>query len=319
VPADLSFDSVRPIQVRDRAGVGLPFSKGLMATSILATGLETERAYQIAAGIERELRRRGVQGVNADELSLLAAQAITSEAGPDAAARYQAWRRVKRMGRPVITVLSGASGVGKSTLATRLAVRLGVTRVVTTDTIREVLRTVVPQTVLPELHVSTFEKPGDAPQDEDILASYWRQARAVCAATCAVARRLATEGRDAILEGVHIVPGQLSRELASHASGPIMVEFLLTLSDEDLHRRNLTDRVKREPARRGARHLGEFTTLRALQASLRAAAQRARVPELDASAPAELTQLVVDRVVGALPEPGLGVRPGADAVSRSSF
>jgi hypothetical protein len=39
------------IQVRDRAGIGLPFSMGLMATSILATGVETDVAYRIAAGV----------------------------------------------------------------------------------------------------------------------------------------------------------------------------------------------------------------------------------------------------------------------------
>ena len=42
-------------------------------------------------------------------------------------------------------------------LTTQLAVRLDITRVVTTDAIRDVLRTVVPVNVLPELHQSTFE------------------------------------------------------------------------------------------------------------------------------------------------------------------
>ena len=52
-------------------------------------------------------------------------------------------------GRPVVIVLGGAPGSGKSTLATNLAVRLDITRVVTTDAMREVLRVVVPATVLP--------------------------------------------------------------------------------------------------------------------------------------------------------------------------
>lgn len=47
MPTDFSPQPVSgAIQVRDRAGIGLPFSKGLMATSVLATGLETDVAYR---------------------------------------------------------------------------------------------------------------------------------------------------------------------------------------------------------------------------------------------------------------------------------
>ena len=76
-------------------------------------------------------------------------------------------------------------------MATRLAVRLGITRVVTTDAIREVLRTVIPDTVLPELHCSTFETAKRADGAGGQLQSFHRQARAVGAATAAVANRLA--------------------------------------------------------------------------------------------------------------------------------
>ena len=37
----------------------LPFSKGLMAQSLMATGLQPERAYEVAAAVERSLRRTG--------------------------------------------------------------------------------------------------------------------------------------------------------------------------------------------------------------------------------------------------------------------
>jgi hypothetical protein len=39
MPTDLALaEQARPIQVSGRGGTGLPFSKGLMATSILAPG-----------------------------------------------------------------------------------------------------------------------------------------------------------------------------------------------------------------------------------------------------------------------------------------
>ena len=88
------------IDVRDRAGIGLPFSKGIMATSILATGMETSRAHRIAAGVERDLRRRGAIRIEADELAEMASEAILLEAGEEFRDRYRAWRHAKRAGRP---------------------------------------------------------------------------------------------------------------------------------------------------------------------------------------------------------------------------
>lgn len=269
MPTDLSPHASRGvIQVRDRAGVGLPFSKGLMATSILATGVETDVAFGIAAEIERELRHRGQGEIDADQLVKLAVKIITRNVGGDVADRYRAWRRAKRTGRPVFIALGGAPGIGKSTLATRLAVRLGITRIVTTDTIREVLRSVIPQTVLPELHVSTYEADDGTDGEARLLPVFERQASAVGAATAAVIRRLAAERRSAIVEGVHILPGQLSRQLADDDSLPITVELLLTLRDEQLHRAHLTCRLHGEPARGGQRHLRRFANIRLLQQSL---------------------------------------------------
>lgn len=308
MPTDLAARDARLIHVKDRAGTDLPFSKGLMATSILATGLETDRAYAIAAEIQQQLVQRRRPEIDADDLAALAAATIAARADEQVADRYRAWRRVKRTGRSVLLILGGAPGVGKSTIATRLAVRMGITRIVTTDTIREVLRTVIPSTVLPELHVSTYETapplPGNPP-----LGTFHRQARAVCAATAAVASRLASERRSAIVEGVHVLPGEISAQLRQHPAAPIVVELLLTLDDEDLHHAHLAHRRHGEPARAGQRHLDRFGEIRQLQATLRELARAAGVREFDVASPQGLTQLIVDRVLAGID--GRGARTSA--------
>jgi len=298
MPSDLYIDHrQRLIQVRDRAGIDLPFSKGIMATSILSTGLETLHAHRIAAEIERELRQRGVDEIAADDLAELAAEAIDRDAGDEAAERYRAWRRAKRAGRPLIVCLAGAPGVGKSTLATRLALRLGINRVVPTDAIREVLRTVIPATVLRELHASTFENFSDGGEESRPLATFMRQAHAVGAATAAVASRMATEGRSVIVEGVHLLPGELRDSVQSHKSAPLVIEVLLTLTDAETHRAHLTHRLKNEPIRGGQRHLEHFPIIRRLQDELRRIARKADVDEHDVAYPRDLTQRIVDQVV----------------------
>ncbi|MCA9417153.1 MAG: hypothetical protein KC917_12815 [Candidatus Omnitrophica bacterium] len=299
MPRDLSIhDEARLIQVKDRAGVGLPFSRGLMATSILATGLGTEHAYRIAARIASVLQDRNSNEVDAEELTEIAGRMIRESAGDEHAKRYLAWRRAKRSGRPIVVCLGGSSGVGKSTIATRLALRLGVNRVVTTDAIREVLRTVIPPTVLPELHVSTYESVDG--QDGSFGArfeSYRRQARAVGAATSAVASRLVTEGRSALIEGVHLLPGELRADLAEKKPDAVVVEFLLILGDERLHLGHLTRRLHSEPGRQGARNLENLEMIRRIQDELRSMAEQAGVEEFDVASPEDLTQRIVDQVV----------------------
>lgn len=303
MPTDLvpSHDA-KAVEVLDRAGAGLPFSKGLMATSILATGLRTEQAYAIATEIQQRLKERRAQVIDADELAALAMRTIEDLAGIPAAERYRSWRQAKRTGRSVIIALAGAPGVGKSTLATRLAVRLGITRVVTTDTIREVLRSIISRTVLPELHISTYETtqthPGDPP-----LGAFHRQARAVSAATVPVAMRLASEHTSAIIEGVHLMPGFLRQALADHPDAPIVVEMTAVLRSTETHRAHLVRRSHREPTRDGQRHLRHLERIRELQELLIAEAKTAGVPVYDIAHSHDLTQRIVDEVVARINVP----------------
>lgn len=299
MPTDLSPDRrLGTVYVRDKNGIGLPFSRGLMATSILATGIETETAYRIAAQISNRLSIDRIEAIDSDQLVELAANFIEVELGLDVANRYLAWRTVRRSGRPILIAISGAPGVGKSTIATRLAVRLGITRVVTTDTIREVLRGVVSETVLPELHVSSYEHPRlQFGLKSCSLESFHRQASAVGSATTSLAMRLVAERRSAIVEGVHVLPGQLKQAFSESKDPPVIVEALLTLTDETLHRAHLTCRLGGEPSRGGLRHLENFQVIRSLQDVLRQFASRAGIAEYDVAHPEDLTEGIVDQLV----------------------
>ncbi len=297
MPIDLVASRSTNVRVRDRVGLDLPFSRGIMASAILATGLPTDDAYRIASDIQRQLDSSGVTEIGADEIATLAAETIDRIAGPSFGHRYRAWREAKRIGRPLVVVLSGAPGVGKSTVATRLAVRLGISRIVTTDAIREVLRTVIPASVLPELHASTYEL--DVPPS---YAGFERQASVVAAATRAVAARLATERRSVLLEGVHLLPGYITRTLAGHSANPVVVERLLVLDDAGVHRAQLKYRAGNEPGRGGDRTLDHLATIRHIQEHLVGHATRRAVPVFDLAHPAELTHQVVDAVVAELVE-----------------
>lgn len=296
MPRDLVPDD-RHLVVHDRAGSRLPFSRGIMATSLLATGLATAEAYLLATALYDELRADGRTEIEADDLVERASVMLEERAGPVVASRWRAWRHAKRVQRPVVVAIAGAPGVGKSTVATRLAMRLEITRIVTTDTIREVLRTVIPDTVLPELHASSFQLIDLSARDP--FTGFDRQCSSVAAATAAVVTRLCVEQTPSLVEGIHALPGYLTRVMSTHPTSPIVIERAIIEPDEHLHRERLTHRARVEPLRGGHRGLAEFPTIRAIQDHLIDAAEANDVPTVSPAGLGELTQSIVDEIVRA--------------------
>jgi len=180
--------------------------------------------------------------------------------------RYRDWQRLDRLERPLIVLLGGAPGVGKSTLATRLAHRLGITRVIATDVIRQVLRAFFTEEAMPSVHHSAFEldRPG-----------FGEQSELVGTGVAAIVERACVERTPIVLEGVHAVPGALAPALKERC---VSVEALLVVGDEELHRGHFS---LREAARPADRYHARFAEIRELQERLAGRAGRAGVTVLD--------------------------------------
>src|SRR6266540_4154925 len=136
---------------------GLPYSKGLMASRVMVTGLAPYRAYQVAERIEDVLLDRSVPSVTSQELNELTTSVLEEVAGERYAKNFLRWQEVERLDIPLVLLIGGATGVGKSTIATQLAARLGIVRVVATDAIREVMRSMFTKELMPTLYTSSFE------------------------------------------------------------------------------------------------------------------------------------------------------------------
>ncbi len=306
MPVDLVQVDPR-ILVLDRTGSQFPFSRGVMATSLLATGVPTEEAYRLASLVQARLLHHGRTEIHADEVIGVAHTTLVEHAiSPEVADRWMAWRDARRSGRPIVIVVGGAPGVGKSTIATRLAVRLGITRVVPTDAIRETLRLVVPSIALPELHASTAELFDHPVLAGDITDSGFERFERLCDgvgdATAAVASRLANDKRSVILEGVHLRPGEMTSQLARHPARPIVVERLVVVDRSRHHGQNLAQRGGPEASDAG-RHLDRFEVIRAIQAHLTRSARAAGIATVDARTATDLTQKLVDEVTAQLSAP----------------
>jgi 2-phosphoglycerate kinase len=256
------FVSVPETVVANRRNA-LPFSKGLMAQSLSASGLPLDQAYALARIIEERLNGRQRSPVDVAELRAVAEEVLAEHAGQRAVQRFHDWQRLDRLDRPLIVLLGGTAGVGKSTLATMLANRIGVTRVIPTDAIREVLRTSFSHAVLPAVHYSSFEasaavalNPGR--NGDNDLAGFARQAEAVAAGVEAILERALKESVGLIVEGVHLVPGMLPAEVKRRA---VLVEALIAVDGRQQHQAHFSQRGSTRPAERYLRSLPQIRKL----------------------------------------------------------
>jgi 2-phosphoglycerate kinase len=264
-------------------GHGLPYSKGLMTQAISATGLSPGRAFELARVIEERLDGGSIRTA---DLHALAEDVLRTEQDETTARRYASWRRLDRLERPVVVLLGGTTGVGKSTLATMLAARLGVNRVIATDVIRQVLRAFFTHEAMPTVHHSAFEAGG--------IPGYRDQAEHVGTGITAIVDRAASEAKPVVVEGVHVVPGAIHPRTRERI---VLVEALIVVEDADLHRGHFSHRRGTRPAER---YIASFDDIRRLQDHLWERARSEGVTVVDNEnvddALARLMQLVLDAV-----------------------
>ena len=64
---------------------------------------------------------------------------------------------LRQLELPLLVLVGGATGTGKSTVATEVAHRLGITRVTSTDVVRQTMRAFFSAEFMPSIHYSSFE------------------------------------------------------------------------------------------------------------------------------------------------------------------
>jgi 2-phosphoglycerate kinase len=281
---------------------GLPYSKGLMASQVMVTGLSPVRAYQVAEAIEDRLRAGSEQAVTSAELEEVAVSVLEDVAGQRYAKNYLRWREVEALDIPLVVLIGGATGVGKSTIATQLAARLGIVRVVASDAIREVMRALFSKELMPTLHSSSFEadtalREPPLRESERVVVGFREQTAAVSVGIEAMLDRAAMEGTNLIVEGAHIVPGFV--DLDSRRDRILAVPVIIAVEDEDVHLSHFAARQTDVTARPATRYLHGLENIRRLQRYVKSQALSHGVPVIPNynfdQALAAVTDLVMQR------------------------
>jgi 2-phosphoglycerate kinase len=213
----------------------LPYSKGMMARALIAVGVSADRAYNLARRIEVDLAERRERTVDLERLEELARETLGDIEGERAVKRLRRLSDLQALDVPLIVLIGGSTGTGKSTIAAEVAHRLGITRVTSTDFIRQTMRAFFSEEFMPTIHRSSFAAGeavvGDVKGDPTV-AGFMEQSRLVSVGIDAAIRRALTEGWSIVLEGVHLVPGLIPREV----EGALVVHVIVAIPDEETHR-----------------------------------------------------------------------------------
>jgi 2-phosphoglycerate kinase len=263
---------------------GLPYSKGLMAQSIMATGLAPERAYKVAREIEQHLLDSGEASISLLRMREIAQEVLGEEEGERFTERYRRWMLLGELEKPIIILIGGATGVGKSTLATEIAHRLGITRLSSTDAVRQVMRAFFSPELMPAIHYSSFEvgkvvKAVKTRRSDPDIAGYVDQVEKVSVGVNAIIERAVKEGTRMIVEGAHLVPGFLDQKVWEQA---IVIQIVLVVEDEDNHRGHFYVRDQETDGFRALKkYVDHMPQIRRVQEFLKSEAQGAGVPIID--------------------------------------
>ena len=262
---------------------GLPFSKGLMARAAIAAGLPADRAYELALAVEADLSARGRPATTLERIEEVAIETLGAEDGRAAMRRLRRYRDLYELDLPIILLVGGATGTGKSTVATDVAYRLGVTRVTSTDFVRQTMRAFFSEEFMPAIHHSSFaagramaEEDGESESDA-VLDGFLQQTREVLVGVRAAIDRVLEEGWSMVLEGVHLVPGMLPK-----IEGALVVECVLSIDDPEAHASHFwirdSDSVGVRPYEK---YLEAFDDIRLIQTYILGRARKHGVPVIE--------------------------------------
>ena len=265
------------VYVRSNNDTVRPFSRGQYQHSLNPCCISPEESTNITSMVYEYLLNMGVREITSAELTEITERYLTEEVDEKAARRYITWTNFQRSHRPLVLLIGGVSGCGKSTIATELAHRLDIVRTQSTDMLREVMRMMIPKRLVPVLHTSSFvawqmlpaqEESDDAEiEPEELLAQGYRSQVELVSVACEGAIQRALQERvSLILEGVHIHPSLLQK-ISRQGDAVIVLIMLGVLKHSELRSR-IKGRREEAPDRRSKRYLAHFDNICRLQSFL---------------------------------------------------
>ena len=271
-------------RVRGARGTSSPFSKGVLAVSLQGAGLEPSDAYDVARELEARLLRSNRRSIERAALRDLVSETIERTHGAKAADRYRVWRQALEDGRPVFLLLGGSTGVGKTSIAVEVARRLEISRVIGTDSIRQIMRLMFSADLMPEIHCSTYDAHHALKLEHDggnerVIAGYREQAQKIMVGVHALLDRAVEENVSMMVEGVNLLPDLL--DLDRYRENAHVIMLVVAALDPEAYRNRFRSRAATARERTADRYLGYLDEILAIQDHVLAEAEQLGLPIID--------------------------------------
>ena len=263
-----------------------PFSVGLLTRSLEACAIDRKAAGEVARRVREAVRESGRSTIDLPALRRLIHRTLKQSCSQEAADAYLSRRRFEASGDPLIILVGGATGTGKSTVSSELAYRLDIVRTQSTDMMREIIRSYLAPHVVPTLGYSSFEAWRGLPAvnagarkrvtDNPMIAGFLAQFANVRSALEATIARAVKERHDIIIDGVHVLPTELN--LAEASRHAVVVPVMLAVTNKERLADQLAWRSREQPGRAASRYLEQLDAIWDLQSFLLNLADKAGIP-----------------------------------------
>jgi 2-phosphoglycerate kinase len=284
-----------------------PFSVGILAHSLETCSIPPGMAMQGARKVLAKLKKTSHREIDHKALRKVIYRCLRENCSQEAADRYLSWRRFENSGIPLILLIGGTTGCGKSTVSSELAYRLDITRHQSTDMMREIIRAYLSPQMVPTLGYSSFEAWRGLPGSVDgireaienpVVTGFLSQFAAMKLALEATINRAIEERHHLILEGVHVVPTELQLEV-KEGEAIVITAMLASMKKELLHKQ-LKRRGREKSRRQESNYLGSLDDIWDLQSWLLDEADKAGIPIIENWYIEDTVRAALDLVIGEL-------------------